>query len=278
MSQLLRVSVLTGLLLVIFVYPVFAQTGDVNILFLTKSGGFEHSVISWERGKPSWAGRVMQKLAGENGASITCTKDASLINSEDLEQYDLVVFYTSGDLRNKGKDTGAPMGKDGVQALLDWIRNGGRFMGFHSATDCFHTPEGGKVTPFLEMIGAEFDGHGKQFKGSLEVVDRDHPTMAPIPQDWTVKEEWYSFKNFNKDAIHVLALLQIGDERKKQDKYDVPDYPMIWCRQYGKGRIYYNGMGHREDLWLNEVFQRSIVDAAEWLLDDGPPRAEPGRP
>ena len=76
--------------------------------------------------------------------------------------------------------------------------------------------------------------------------------------------------------MHVLAVLDPGAEREKQpDKYNVPNYPIIWCSEYGKGRVYYNAMGHREDVWDNPTFQKSVVDAAHWVLGQGPANAEP---
>ncbi|HEO69873.1 MAG TPA: ThuA domain-containing protein [Candidatus Hydrogenedentes bacterium] len=254
-----------------------AAEGDVlRLLFLTKSQGFEHSVIAEKDAKPSWAARVLKRLADDMGAELTCTKDAGMINAEGLADYDIVLFYTQGDLTQAGGRDGAPaMDEHGVSDLLAWIEAGGRFMGFHSASDTFHSPKGGPVTPYLEMVGGEFCGHGQQFEGVLRVVDPDHPTMAHIPETWRVREEWYCFDNINREKIHVLALLDPAEERTKQEMYNIPAYPMIWCREYGKGRVYFNGMGHREDVWMNDVFKQSIVDAIDWLMNDGPALAEP---
>ena len=200
--------------------------------------------------------------------SLTETKNGSAINAENLKNYDLVMFYTSGDPTKPSKDGGDAMGPNGQAELLDWIKNGGGFMAFHSTTDTFHTPPGGEVTPFIKMLGAEFVSHGKQFVGTVKVVDAAHPVMASIPQDWKTNDEWYLFKNFNKETMHVLALLDPGEERTKQDAYNVPSYPVIWVSQYGNGKVYFSALGHGEEMWDSDIFQQSIVDAATWLLDD----------
>jgi type 1 glutamine amidotransferase len=31
----------------------------------------------------------------------------------------------------------------------------------------------------------------------------------------------------------------------KGEMYQRPSYPITWCRTYGKGRVFYTGMGHR---------------------------------
>ena len=253
-----------------------AVTAHADGIFVTKSQGFEHSCIRQENGLPSHVDKILTQLLEPKGVKLLCTKDAELINAENLKNYNLVVFFTQGDISVLGeKDLGKPMGPQGVVDLIAWIENGGAFLGFHCASDTFHTPEGGPVTPYLEMIGGEFITHGAQFEGTLKVVDTDHPVMANIPQDFKIFDEWYVFRNYNKDKIHVLALLDPGDERTKQEKYNVADYPVVWCRTLGNGRVFYNALGHREDVWENPVFQQHVVDAAMWALGNGPAEADP---
>jgi len=236
-----------------------------RILFLTKSEGFLHGVVAAKPGKPSHAGTVLAQLAKDNGATLDETNDASVINVENLKNYDLLVFYTQGDIRNSGGKDGAPgMGQEGLDALIAWIKAGGAFLGYHSATDTLRMDG----SPYRDMIGAGFASHGAQFKGTVKVVDAAHPVMKSIPQDWQIKDEWYTFNHWNSKNLRVLALMDPGArERKRQPLYNAPDYPVIWVAAYGDGLVYYDALGHREDVWLNSTFQNSIVDAACWVLD-----------
>lgn len=272
----LSIAVTLALLAVFTPVNAWAQEeGPVRVLLLTKSSGYEHSCIREEDGKPGHVQSVVQKLADTNGAILHATKDASVVNAEDLEKFDLVVLITSGDLTTKGTDGEPPMGKNGLKDLLGWIEAGGGLMGYHCASDTFGHHMGDPDFPFIKMIGAQFREHGEQFTGTLRLVDPDHPAMASLVDGFSIRDEWYMFKDMNKDNIHVLALLDPGDEREKQEEYDVPNYPIIWCREYGEGRVYYNAMGHREDVWDNEYFQASFVDAAEWTLGETPAQAKP---
>lgn len=246
-----------------------------RVLFLSKSSAFEHSCIARKDGQPSHVEKLITGLAEEAGVVLTATKDGSLITAANLKNYDLVVFFTQGDLMVAGKDGETPMGETGIEDLLDWIRAGGAFMGYHCASDTFKSPKDGPVTPFISMVGGEFRAHGRQFKGTLKVVDPSHPTAASLPNDWSILEEWYLFRNLNKESIHVVALFDPGSEREKQKMYNIPSYPIIWCSAYGEGRVYYNAMGHREDVWDTEIFQQSIVDAAAWVLGQAPLQADP---
>ena len=246
-----------------------------RVLFFSKSSGFEHPVISYKEGQPSHAEKVLQELAGANGAEITMTKDGSMITAENLENYDLVIFYTTGNLFEPGTDKQPPLPENGLDDLISWIENGGGFIGVHSATDTFGKHKPDLEGKYIKLVGAEFGGHGAQFEGKLVVVDEDHPVAANIPDGHADEDEWYHFINMNEDKMHVVALLDPGAEREKQEQYNLPNYPVIWTMQKGNGRVYYNAMGHREDVWDDATFQQMIVDAATWALGEGELDSEP---
>jgi type 1 glutamine amidotransferase len=45
------------------------------------------------------------------------------------------------------------------------------------------------------------------------------------------------------------------------------DYPQAWDRTYGKGRVFYTSLGHREDIWSNDpVFRAHIQGGIRWAL------------
>lgn len=252
-----------------------AQEEAPRVLFLSKSTAFEHPSIARKDGNPSHVEKVLMGLAKDGGAELTCTKDAGLINAENLKNYDLVIFYTQGDLTKSGLDGQTPMGENGVRDLIEWIERGGGFMGFHCASDTFRTPRGEKPSPYIDLIGGEFRFHGAQFKSTVKVVDPGHPAMANAPDNWEVFDEWYLFRNLNEEKIHVLALCEPGGEGDKQKLYNIPAWPITWCRGLGEGRIYYTALAHREDVWSDPVFQQTVLDAAGWVLGEGPLDADP---
>ncbi|HDP35702.1 MAG TPA: ThuA domain-containing protein [Candidatus Hydrogenedentes bacterium] len=245
-----------------------------RVLLLTKSSGFEHGVIKNDASGTSHVERIMTPIVEKMGGAITCTKDASMINKASLENYDVVIFYTSGVLTEAGEDGNPPMTAEGPAALFDWIRGGGGFIGFHSATDSFRSG-GDTPTPYIEMLGGEFVTHGAQFEGTIRNVSPAHPAIASLPETWSLRDEWYLFRHLNKDAMHVLALLEIGDKGRRQRMYDIPDYPMIWCRAFGEGRVLYNGMGHREDVWEHPAFQAIVEEHIRWASGEGALNADP---
>jgi type 1 glutamine amidotransferase len=42
------------------------------------------------------------------------------------------------------------------------------------------------------------------------------------------------------------------------------DYAMAWCRNFGKGRVFYTALGHREEVWKDPRFQTMIIQAIKW--------------
>lgn len=253
-----------------------AGAAPLRILYLTKSEGFEHGPVHQPDGQPSHSEKWLAQIAESIGATFMGTKNASEINTESLKGYDVVIFYTQGDLKNPGdKDQGRVMGENGVTELLDWVKAGGGFIAIHSGTDSFRSGKDGEPTPYTEMVGGEFRGHGPQFKGTLKVVDPAHPIMAGQPAEWEVLEEWYLHRNFNVGAMHVLATLDPGPAGRRIKEYDLPEIPMVWCSSYGAGRVFVNAMGHREDVWDHENFRNTLVNGIRWVSGEGEAMTEP---
>lgn len=256
-----------------------AQAADgPRVLFLHKSAGFEHSVVKVEGGAPCHVEKLVRPLIEGMGGSLVSTKDGTTLTKENLEKTDVVMFYTTEDLCNPAAPDGsAPMGPDGMMTLIEWVNAGGGFLGYHCASDTWHRERNqfAPESPYLDVLGGEFRGHGQQFVGTLRVVDPEHPAMAHVKDGWQINDEWYLFTGLQDKTMHVLALLDPGEERAKQDKYNIPNYPVIWCSAPGKGRVLYNAMGHREDVWEHADFQALFVDSLKWTSGEGEANAAP---
>ena len=46
--------------------------------------------------------------------------------------------------------------------------------------------------------------------------------------------------------------------------YRRPPYPIAWARKEGNGRVYFNAMGHRDDVWMSDRFQQMLAGAVAW--------------
>jgi type 1 glutamine amidotransferase len=185
---------------------------------------------------------------------------AEKMSPEALRNYDAVIFAnTTGDL---------PL--PDPQAFIDWVKAGHGFVGMHSATDTFHG-----FRPFIEMIGGEFLSHGAQATVGCLNQDSEHAACKHLPATWTVHDEIYILKSFTRSTVHGLLTLD-----KEPNKKTPGDFPISWCKEFGKGRVFYSSLGHREDMWdadwggsnrrnspeVSQAYQQHILAGIQWAL------------
>ncbi len=219
-----------------------------KILYLTHSAGFKHDVLPFSEG-------VLQRLGEQSGAfESTATLDCSLINANYLKNFDGLVFYTTGEL---------PFSVEQKEAFLDFIKSGKGFIGIHSATDTFYQwPEYGKI------IGGYFDHHPWHQDVVIKVEDSAHASVKHLAPSFKIQDEIYQFKNFSKDQVHVLLSLDNSSVDlnkptvRRADKY----FANAWTNTFGKGRVFYTALGHREDVWSDPRFQKHLINGIRWAL------------
>jgi type 1 glutamine amidotransferase len=201
-----------------------------------------------------------EKLKAANTAAL-----ADKLSAEGLKQYDAVFFNsTTGNL---------PL--PDVDAFLAWIKSGKGFIGVHASTDTFggQTP----LHPYSQMIGAVFKTHGAQVE--VEAINQDpkHPACKHLPATFKVFDEIYQLNGFDRSTVHGLLTLDKHPNNKTPG-----DYPIAWCKNYGKGRVFYTSLGHREDVWdpnwkdkngarknspeVAKAFQQHLQGGIKWAL------------
>lgn len=274
--------------------PRDASARTARVLFFTKSANFEHSVIKNRADGLSFADHQLEKLGPAHDVTFTSSKDGSLFTPEYLAQFDAIMFYTSGDLLERGNDGNPPMTPAGKAALLDAIRNGKGFVGVHSAADTFHTGEtaatntnqprtwryrilGDKLDPYLQMLGGELIVHGTQQIGRSLVVDPSFPGFESLGRSFDHFDEWYSMTNFAPN-LHVLLVQDTAHMHDPNANghdwppagwdtpYKRPPYPSTWAHLYGRGHVFYTSLGHREEDWLDPLFQGILFGGLDWAL------------
>ena len=262
-------SLLAGAAVAAQAGSALAETkAEKRILFFTKSSGFEHPVVRRRGSQLGFAEKALIELGKKHGFHVEATKDGRIFDG-DLDQYDAFAFYTTGNLTQAGTDKQPPMSSKGKEAFLQAIQRGKGFIGFHCASDTFHSPGDRaqnqpleKRDPYIAMVGGEFIRHGRQQKATMRVVDPRFPGVEKAGSQFEMFEEWYALKNFAPD-MHVI-LVEETNGMVGAD-YQRPPYPSTWARLHGKGRVFYTAMGHREDVWTNEIFQSIVAGALKWI-------------
>jgi len=247
--------------------PLLAQAKKGRVLYFTRSVGFEHSPVKRDGSELAFSEKIMVEWGKEAGWDVECSKDGRVFD-EDLNKYDVFAFYTCGDLTREDKYGNPPMSPDGKKRFVDAIAAGKGYVGFHSASDTFHSagPRDEVQTeldPYVAMVGGEFIVHGRQQEATIRVTSPKFPGVQAIGGASRFMEEWYAMKNFAQD-MHVILLQET--EGMVDACYQRPPFPATWARMHGKGRVYYTSFGHREDIWTNPKVKSLVLGGFDWAL------------
>jgi len=146
------------------------------------------------------------------------------------------------------------------QAILDFVSNGGGFVGIHSATDTFYAwPEYG------QLVGARFNGHPWHEDVGLKVVGPAHPATAHLPATFRITDEIYQFEEFAASEATVLVELDTAatDMNKAGIEQQPFGFPLTWIRSYGSGRVFYTALGHGA-VWDDQRFRTHVRNGILW--------------
>lgn len=235
-----------------------AQAADApkkaaRVLMVSQSAGFKHGSVSRKADQLSPAERAVTDLGiASNLFRVDTTQDVSTITKEQLDNYDIVLFYTTGDLPFQ------PEVRDYL--FNEWVKKKGHgFIGTHSAADTYHNYQ-----PYWEMIGGTFNGHpwNAGDKVTITVHDKEHPVSRPWGDEFEITDEIYQFKNWQPEKVHVLMSLNMGKTKLKKP-YHVP---IAWVKNYGDGKVMHMSLGHREDVWTNEKYMQSLLGGIKWIM------------
>ena len=263
--------------LIIFAFcgSLVAQTLEKpkrNLLFIGRAKGYQHEAIStamatlYNLGRSSGQWKTMLRTD-----CTAITKKPLKWEAKNLDAYDAVVFFTDGDL-----DMDASQKAD----LLSFVRDDGKgFIGIHSAAITFTSwPEYG------QMLGGYFDGHPcGQFNAPLVVEDAKFPGMQSFPTTFSLFDEVYQIKDYSRKDVRVLLSLDAGklDLARKGVKRTDNDFAVVWAKNFGKGRVLYNGLGHVPALWERPDFQKMWLEMVQWSMGlipgDATPQPKPGK-
>jgi type 1 glutamine amidotransferase len=239
-----------------------------RLLVITESKGFVHDCVNRKRagGKLCLVEQALTELGKKNGDfEAVCSQDSrKMITAENLKDFDAVFFYTTGEL---------PLSDTQKADLIAFVRSGKGFAGSHSATDTFYKwPEYGK------LIGGYFDGHPWHQKIRVVVEDTKHPATKHLGETFEVTDEIYQFKGpYDRKNLHVLMRLDMKSVKNPGKRSD-RDNALAWTQEFGKGRVFYTALGHRDELWRDERFLKHVRGGLRYVLKledaDATPSAE----
>jgi len=248
------------LLLVVFMYSVQNLiANDFKILVFHKTNGYRHNAAIN-------ASITMLEELGTNSEydnwTVDNTRDASVFTTENLAQYDVIVFAnTSG---------GGLLNDDQKAAMEAFIQSGKGFVGFHAATDTYRNDADDAVWLWYnELVGAIVQtspNHSPNNTSGVMNVLTDHVVTDHIDQTWSHDEEWYYWElnggQLSSDNTNLLEVESTGN-----NSYDATR-PITWLKEYDGGRAFYTALGHNATTYSdNETFREMIQKAVLWVAN-----------
>jgi uncharacterized protein len=216
-----------------------------RVLVYSGSSGFRHDSI------PAGV-EAMKAIATKAGYVADASEDPEVFTAEKLKTYKVIVFVSTTTDPKKPESEWFVGPKR--EALQGFLKDGKGIVALHAAGDShYHWPWYGK------MIGGYFERHPKGTpKGVVTVIDARHPATAKLPKTLERNDEWYYYKDFDP-TMRVLVTIDpatIGDGEK-----DVNPNPLVWCHDYGGGRVFYNGLGHTSESY-SEPYMVTLLTGA----------------
>jgi type 1 glutamine amidotransferase len=221
--------------------------------------GYQHDSISH-------ALATMERLGQQSGAyEMYIRTDSQLItkqpiaqparNTRNLNYFDAIFFM----------GTGEGLSEQQRRDLLSFVKEDGKgFVGAHTGDDAFFEwPE------FGEMIGGYFDQHPwGVFDAPVIVEVPGFAAMKHLPERFTVRDEIYQHKNWQRGKVRVLARLDASklDYTRPNIHREDHDFAVAWAKMYGKGRVFYCTFGHAPEAWDDPRVQTLYLEAVKWSL------------
>ncbi|MCA5004920.1 ThuA domain-containing protein [Sphingobacterium bovistauri] len=229
------------LLLVMSISLVFAKKTK-SVLIFSKTTGFRHKSI------PKGVS-VVSKLLKDNQIQFQHTEDAKYFHVDSLKKFDGIIFLnTTGDILDETQK----------KNFQKFIQSGKGYVGIHAASDTEHN------WPWYgALVGGYFNSHPAVQDATINVINRTHPSTSHLQKTWIHRDEWYDFKDVKPGLNILMNLDETSYKGGKMGKF----HPIAWFQEFDGGRSFYTGLGHTDESYDSESFQKHIIGGVKYALN-----------
>jgi uncharacterized protein len=208
----------------------------------------------WDGHQPKQVAELLEHQLTENGfeVEVSDTLDAFLEGEKLLNLSVIVPIWSMGKIS-----------RDQLNLIADAVKSGVGIAGVHGGMcDSFR-----EETEWQFMTGGQFVSHpgndGTNY--TVRTTQPDHYIMAGAPAEFAVSTEHYYMHV--DPAIQVLATTKFP----VADGPHVPngefDMPVVWTKHYGKGKVFYNSLGHHADIIAQPEVLRLTTRGLLWAAN-----------
>ncbi len=204
----------------------------------------------WEGHEPKACAAYLADMLTKVGFTIETSDTLAILDDADRikRKHVIIPCWTMGHL--------TPSQEAG---LVSAIESGVGLAGFHGGMgDAFRAS-----TAYQFMVGGQFVAHpGDMTSYDVRIIDPQHPITQGIGDFSITTEQYYMHVD---PSNRVLATTTFGP--KPYPWIDGVVMPVVWTREYGKGRIAYCSIGHSladiKHRKVREIIRRSMIWAAD---------------
>ncbi len=217
----------------------------------------------WDGHEPDKVARRFQGILEQEGFSVQVTdKDKVLKDLDALKALDLIVPVV----------TGGKIKSELTKNIALAVGSGVGLAGCHGGMcDSFR-----EDTEWQFMTGGQWVSHpgGDGVEYRVNIIPGSDPLVEGL-SDFTIRSEHYYLHV--DPANKVLATTRFPNINYYHSANPPCDMPVIWTRMWGCGRVFYNSLGHHDDVFdqafaAQELMRRGMLWAAEgkaYTLDNG---------
>ena len=153
-----------------------------------------------------------------------------------------------------------PIDDEQKAELLAFVRRGGGFVAAHTGLTAFESwPE------FGGMIGAQYGGHLYTGPGRIINEQPGHPIVRHWGPAFDYTDEFYRPKGLSREDVDVLLRFSGGSAPDSGLAAD-GDFPLVWTKRYGNGRVVYSSLSHDTAAWDIRNLRLMMFEAVKWSL------------
>jgi type 1 glutamine amidotransferase len=189
----------------------------------------------WDGHQPKQVAAIFERVLKEEGFSVEVsdTLDAFKDQAKLLDLSLIVPVWTMGEISNEQADP-----------LFKAVRDGGvGIAGCHGGMcDAFRTN-----CEWQLMTGGQFVGHpgndGTTYR--VRIIKGSSPIVDGL-QDFDVcSEQYYMHTDPSNRTLATTEFPVAAGPHSPNGRFDMP---VVWTRFYGKGRVFYNSLGHQANI------------------------------
>ncbi|KAI0530073.1 Crp/FNR family transcriptional regulator [Xylaria digitata] len=214
---------------------------NFGVFVFSKTVGYRHDSI------PAGVEGLKRLSASTNSFTVEASEDSSLINTDFLSRFKVVLFLSP---------SGEFLSREELHALKIYINNGGGFVGIHCASAGMYSEPW-----YGELIGAYFTNHPEPQQNVVRVENKDHIIVSGFPHEFKWFDEWY---NFTQNPRNKVTVLLSTDESLYEGGAMSSDHPLAWCREFEGGRSFYTSLGHFDEAYQDEAFMTHVLNGILW--------------